>query len=53
MGISCFIHLLDFFFFFFFIKKRKNTVKSTAIFKSFVAHRENGGGELTITPECA
>lgn len=30
----------------------KNTVKSTAIFKSFVAHRENGG-ELTITPECA
>lgn len=48
MGISCFIHLLDFFpFFFFFL--RKNTVKSTAIFKSFVAHRENGG-ELTITP---
>lgn len=56
MGISCFIHLLDFFlFFFFFYKKRKNTVKSTAIFKSFVAHRENGGGSSLLhqnVPEC-
>lgn len=56
MGISCFIHLLDFFLFFssFFYKKRKNTVKSTAIFKSFVTHRENGGSSLLHqnVPEC-
>lgn len=36
--------------------KRKNTVKSTAIFKSFVAHRENEGGGSSLlqqnVPEC-
>lgn len=30
----------------------KNTVKSTAIFKSFVAHRENGGGAHYYTRMC-